>query len=218
MRTKTILALLSPLPLLSFVLNPVVFMRQEAKINQLLILSPACSVSNIEHGGKWTPDKEKSRQLFTITRDALKKFFPDSINNQHLATDSITQSKVDNFIIAVNNEITSDKRAAKYIVPDSIVSLFDSTRANFVLCTYTGGFIRTRKNLIKSYESSQAANVLFGYNRRPAESGSFTSCFIIDLARRNIAYFERKIWKEKDPTEKTTIDLQLSSIIHHFMP
>ncbi len=110
-----------------------------------------------------------------------------------------------------------DKQAKKYVLPDSIIELFSSSKTNFVLLTYNGGFIRSRKNLVNVYQRSEIANVLVGYGRRPLESSTFMSCFIIDLREKNIVCFERDIWEDKDPTNASTIKFQMTKVIKHLL-
>lgn len=78
------------------------------------------------------------------------------------------------------------------------------------------GFIRSRKNLVNSHQKGEIVDFLTGYGRRPLESSALMSCFIIDLRQKNILYFERDIWKNRDPTEARFIKLQLTKIINHY--
>ncbi len=82
---------------------------------------------------------------------------------------STTLLKIKNFIIHVHNKINTSKQAKKYILPDSIVNLFNTSKANFVFCTFNGGFIRSKKNLINTHQRNEVTNFLIGVGGRPLE-------------------------------------------------
>lgn len=78
------------------------------------------------------------------------------------------------------------------------------------------GFKRTRKNLVNTHQAAGIADFLIGFNKRPLESSALMSCFILDLKEKNILYFERDIWENKDPTDIKIIELQIRKIITHY--
>ncbi len=204
------------LPLLSFVWKPVSYIRNNIKIPHLLVLPPVSVIYEIKKGSNLQTNKELSKQTFYITSNLLKRSIPDSINHEYLNPDSTTLLKINDFITHIHTKINSIKQVKKYILPDSIAKLFNTSKANFVFCTFNGGFIRSKKNLINTHQRNEVTNFLIGVGGRPLESSALMSCFIIDLNEKNILYFERNIWGDRNPTESRFIKLQLTKIISHY--
>ena len=213
---KAIIILIVTIPLMSFDIKPFIFIRNDVKIETLLVLPPVSSVSVISAGSKQQIDSVLSRQLFYHTSTMLKKCFPDTVKTRYFPFDSVVQLKLLNWVSAVNKEINNEKRARKYQLPDSILNLFDTSKMNFVFCTYNTGFKRTRNNLMNTHQTSEIADVLIGFNYRPLESTALMSCFILDLRKKSILYFARDLWENKDPMDFNVIRLQLTRIITHY--
>jgi hypothetical protein len=213
---RNIFLVIISLPFSSFVLKPVFYIRNNIKIQHLLVLPPVSAIAVIQKGNKFQNDDELSKQTFYSTSNQLKKCMPESVNHEYFTPDSTKQLKISNFIVKINSEINNSRQAGKYNLPDSFVNLFDTSKVNFIFCTYNEGYIRNRKNLVNTYQKSEIADFLIGYSRRPLESSALMSCFIIDLRQKNILYFERDIWENRDPTEAHFIKLQLTKIINHY--
>ena len=62
----------------------------------------------------------------------------------------------------------------------------------------------------------EVTDLLFGGNTLPLESATLVSCFIIDLKEKNIVFFERDTWQNRDPTDMEVIKLMLDRIIEHY--
>lgn len=212
---KAFVLVIITIPFLGFVLKPLVFVRGDIKIDTLLVLSPVTHIAVISKGGKQLIDGDLSKKAFFNTGNWLRKSFPDSVKTKYFSSDSITLSRLDNFVADISRQLNSERQARKYQLPDSILTLFDSTEVNFVFCTYNIGFKRTRDNLINTHLASEIADFLIGFNQRPLESSAAMTCFILDLRQKNILFFERHVWGNKDPTDINVIKLQLSKIITH---
>jgi hypothetical protein len=195
---------------------PFQYVRIMEKIQHPLILLPATQISVIQKNGKLENDKAISQKVFYITLGELKKCIPDSIIPRFAPLDSILQVIIDNSIYNMHRLINSIKQAKKYAVPDSFVHLFDTSKVQYVFCTCNGGFMRNRENLVNNEFSGEVVGFITGFGWKPFESSTLTCCFIIDLKKKNIIYFERDVWKNRDPSDVRFIHLQLSAIINHY--
>ena len=213
---KTIIILIIAIPIISFNLKPFVFVRSKIKIEKLLVLPPVSVISVITKTSQQQIDNELSSQAFDAASSLLRKSFPDSIETTYFSGDSITMLKLNNFVGKIAKEINSEKRARKYQLPDSILSLFDNTKDNFIFCTINAGFKRTRNNLVNNHQASEIANFLIGINSQPLEQSASMTCIILDLKLRNILFFERNIWQNNDPTDFKILKLQFTKIITHY--
>lgn len=213
---KVFFLIIITIPLLSFILTPFVFVRGNIKIDTLLVLPPVTHISIITKGSKPVPDEGLSEETFFATGNWLRKSFPDAVQTKYFSSDSTTRPRLDKFVADITRQLNSERQARKYHIPDSVLTLFDNSKVNFVFCTCNIGFKRTRNNLINTYQTSEIAGFLVGFDQRPLESSATMTCFILDLKQKNILYFERDVWGNKDPTDINVIKLQLTRIINHY--
>ncbi|MEP7229195.1 MAG: hypothetical protein ABI691_03020 [Ginsengibacter sp.] len=214
MKRKFIFLIFS-IPLLSFILNPIVYIRSHAKIEKLLVLSPVSRITIIGKGSKQKVDSGLSVKAFYTASKQLQEIFPDSVDHKYFSLDSVQQEAINNFVIKLNNKLNTSNQVREYKIPDSIIHIFSTADADFVFCTFNTGFLRTKQNFSNSYQATAATTLIFGIGGRPIAFEAVISCFIIDLQKKNITYFEREIWKDRDPTEPEVINLQLTRVINH---
>jgi hypothetical protein len=212
---KTFILLLVAIPLLSFILSPVVFIRSDIKVDSLLVLPPVTQIGLISKGSKGPIDDGLSEKTFDITRDYLQKGFPNSVKTTYYSADSTSRAKLNAFVARITSKINSEKQARKYYLPDSIITLFDTEKVRFVFCTSNWGFRRTRDNFINTYQRREVVNFFIIPTGKPHESFASVTCMIFDLKEKNIVYFERDILENRDPTDIKVINLQLRRIINH---
>lgn len=213
---KVFILLIISIPLVSFNLLPVVFIRSDIKKNDsLLVLPPVTQIGLISKGSKAQIDDGLSKKTFDITRDYLQSGFPNSVKTKYFSADSLSQAKLDNFILTITSRINVEKQARKYHLPDSIVTLFDTAKIHFVFCTSNIGFKRTRDNFIATYQRREMINFFIIPVSHPHESFASITCMILDLKQKNILYFERDVLDNNDPTDIKVIKLQLNRIINH---
>ncbi len=203
-------------PLLSFILNPIVYRRSHSKIEKLLVLPPVSRISIIGNGSKQKVDSSLSSRAFYAASKQLQKIFPDSVDHKYFSPDSVQQEAVNNFIIKLNKNLNTKQKIIDYKVPDSILQIFSTVNAYFVFCVANTGFLRTKQNFSNSYELGTATTLLFGIGGTPIALEAVISCFVLDLQNKNIIYFEREIWQDRDPTEPDVINLQLAGVVNHF--
>lgn len=192
------------------------FLRSNSRIDKLVLLPPVSQIFIISKGSKLHLDSGLSETTYRNTSAQLLKSFPDSLSITFFSADSVARSKLSNFVITLNKKSLKEHQVKKYHLPDSIIKLFDTSKINYVFCTFNSGFSRTRSNLINTYQALQIVDVMTGTGLRPLESNALMCCFILDLKKKNILYFERDLWQEKDPTDISVIKLQLIGIITHY--
>jgi hypothetical protein len=216
MKKKLLIISLFVLPLFGFTQAPLTFFRSNTKTDKLLLLPPTTLISVISKGSVHQLDSELTQETFRHTLDQLKKSFPDSVNASLFRPDSVVKAKLFSFVNKFNKEIKKERQIKKYTLPDSILILFDTSKVNYVFCTYNIGFKRTRTNLVNTHLRMEVTDLLIGSNILPLESSTLISCFIIDLKDKNILFFERDIWQNRDPTDIEVIKLLLNRIITHY--
>lgn len=216
MKKKLLIISLLVLPLFGFTQTPLTFFRSNTKADKLLLIPPATFISVITKGSNLQLDSELTQETFRHTLAQLQKSFPDSVNASLFRTDSIVKAKLFSFVNKFNKQIKKERQIKKYTLPDSILNLFDKSKVNYVFCTYNIGFKRTRTNLVNTHLRMEVTDLLFGTNVLPLKSATLISCFIIDLKEKNILFFERDTWQNRDPSDMEVIKLMLERIIEHY--
>jgi hypothetical protein len=205
------------LPLLSIAQKELVYVRENVKINRLLVLPPVSISYAVNSGSKLQMDEEASKKMFSYTSALLQKGFPDSVKTSFFSADSVLQSRLHKFLSTIHKDVNNERRAKKFQLPDSILNLFDNTEAEFVFCTYNIGFKRSRNNLVNTQQTMELLDMLTGFGIRPLESSLLMSCFVLDLKQKNLLYIERDIRPNIDPSDHNVIKLQLTRMIAHFL-
>jgi len=212
---RNFLLLILLVPLLSFISDPIVYIRSHDKIEKLLVFSPVSRISVLGKGRKHRVDSGLSAKAFHIVENQLQKIFPDSIGHKYFSPDSIQRVAIDIFVIKANNKLLNSTQVSHYKVPDSIIQIFSTANANFVFCISNTGFFRTYQNLTGSHMAGAAVGLVSEFGWNPIASGSTISCFILDLNKKNIIFFERETWEDRDPTDPDLINLQLTRVLNH---
>jgi hypothetical protein len=161
-------------------------------------------------------NSELSQKTFEHTFDQLQNSFPDSVNATLFRTDSVVNAKLLSFVNKFNIQIKNERQVKNYTIPDSIVILFDTSNVNYVFCTYYSGFKRMRTNYVNTHRTMEVTNLFLGTRIRPLQSAAFISCFIIDLKEKNILFYERYKWDNRDPTDTEVIKLLFERIVAHY--
>ncbi|MEO6637492.1 MAG: hypothetical protein ABIN25_04405 [Ginsengibacter sp.] len=202
-------------PLLSFLLHPILYKRSYAKIERVLVLPPVSRISIISKGSRQMVDSSLSSKVFYTASKQLQQVFPDSVDHKYFSPDSTQQQAINNVIVKLNNKLITYKQIIEYKIPDSILQLLSVANADFVFCVANTGFVRTKQNFSNSYVAGTAVTLVLGLPGTPIALESAISCFVLDLRKRNIIYFEREILYDRDPTDPEVINLQVTRVVNH---
>ena len=213
MRKIALIAFIIILPLVTFCQRSVHYKRVEQKIKTVLVLAPVSEVFVIKLGNDLEKDSAHSITAYRNMANQLQKSIPKYVNKYYFKSDSVTRSTIIKLVIDANNRIGNNNQAGRYRLPDSIVKLFDTASYSYVLCTYNGGFIRDRKNLVNQHLGNQVMDFLIGFGSKPLASASTVSCFVIDLKQKNLAYFQRIISVNENLLETKAMINDLKKII-----
>ena len=203
------------LPLKGFTQNHVFFYRPDTKINNLLILQPVTIIAGIDKNSRQRLDSALTKETFRNTSMLLKKILPDSVSSNFFTADSAAAKRIANFAMKLNKKVKNARQVNNFILPDSVLNLFDTAKIDFVFCTFNGGFTRTKTNVVNTQLTMEVLDVLIGFGMRPLESTAMVNCFVMDLKQKNIFFFERDIWQDNDPTDVKTIRLMLTRAVMH---
>jgi len=214
MKRKFLLLILL-VPVFGFTPNPLMYVRNHEKIEKLLVCFPVSRITILGAKSAKLPDSSLTAKAFSAAEKELHDLIPDSVEHSYFSLDSAHQTTIDNFVINLSNKLVSSDQVSKYKIPDSIIQVFSAANADFVFCISNTGFLRTNQNFTNSYGAGEAASLMIGIGWRPVAYGATINCFVLDLRKKNIVFFEREIWKKRDPTDPTVINLQFTKVINH---
>lgn len=185
------------------------------KIQHLLIFPPISEIKVIKTHNKLETDTILSNHVRDGINIQVKSIVPDSIKSTQLKSDE-TQLQELSKAFADVIEIAENKFKPKVIkAPEFLLNVLDSTNQDFGLCIFNRGFIRTDQNQSNEYTKSMGLNffTLGTYAFVPNKSFSIIVCFIVDRRQKTFRFYDKSMWRERNPTEKIVIKSQL----HHLL-
>jgi hypothetical protein len=132
--------------------------------------------------------------------------------------DSLERGKLEeelNFLISSANNNRSIKDLS---ITPLIDSLLTANNKRFGLIIVQSGFTRTKRN----YGGQIAIGIAMGiltmgmYYQVPIKANSILYAMIIDNQNKSVAFFNKSVLKDKEPTEKENIMKQLDKVFEKY--
>lgn len=209
-----LLFLVMPILATALKIKPLYYERDQKVIRNVVILPPHSVVSSIEHKNKEQYSRSYSSESYTLFMKTLAEVvkIPDTLNYFLFRPDQETKAKINDFVFTLNQQMIEKKLVEKYIVPDSVLALFDTTYGNFFYCSLIGGFARNSENLAARRFGDEASEYWsLGFLKRHSyEAATLLTTFIIDVANKNISYFYRDIKYNYSPIDMKTVEMMLN--------
>ena len=192
--------------------------RKKSEVNRLLILPPITEISIINKGNNLEKSFTFSKEAAKEITNQVKNIIPDSIKFSQLITDTAQFQEIFKSVSGIIKIVEQRRTIKGIIIPAILLHLLDSTNQDFCLGIWEIGFTRTTDNYVKQYQKSRIVQVatLGGLNYVPNKSYSIMICFIIDRKNKNLAFYRKSRWRERDPIEKMVIRSQLHDLIMRY--
>ncbi len=225
---RTTLLILVLIPIMGFKLMPIEYIRAKVKIDHILVLPVQTVISDIFNNNESELNDSLSNATFETTTTLLKTYFPDTVSHEYFYPDSVQQSIINNAIVTIVGKVKTNQKAKSFKIPDSLIKVFEKSKTNYIFCISNVGFIRSYENMRKKYNEGQALQYVsplqglitnlpiipLGFT--PYKSSAIMAAFIIDLKNKNLLYFKRDIWPDRNPTEEIVIKSQLKDLINSY--
>jgi hypothetical protein len=162
-------------------------------------------------------DYPLSLEVYQEMSRIMKAQLPENVKVKTITTDSVMQRNILNAAQKIVRDIEKrKKRIKKVVIPEVLIKSLDSANEDFGFVILESGFARTYNNYINHLIYNRDPSLLLGMGTveyTPYKEGSMLIGFIIDKKNRNLAYYKKIFWQQRDPTEKIVIKAQLHDLM-----
>lgn len=188
--------------------------RSKSEINSLLVLPPFTLIEVIYKGNNRQTSIPHSKAAAIEIRKQVLTVIPETVAKAYYRSDSSQYEKVTSALSSVIGQVEKSKTIKGTIIPEVLFRIMDSSNQKFALGIWEEGFIRTNDNYALQSDQRAAARLFFGsLVRVPNKSGTVLVCFIIDKEKKNLAFYEKLIVPNRDPTNKFDTRASLRALI-----
>ena len=193
---------------------------KSVEITEMLKIEPFSYISLIESGNRGAYNDSISRSTQTVLNESLETFRGKlRLSSEEIKlTDSVARKRLEqefNFLIMSAERNRSIKGIPITPLVDSLLNANDK---RFGLIIVQSGFTRAKGN----YGGQIAKGIGMGiltmgmYYQTPIKSNSTLYAIIVDNKNRNVAFYNKSILQDKEPTEKENIIKQLNLIFEKY--
>jgi len=193
---------------------------KSVEITEMLKIEPFSYISLIESGNRGAYNDSISRSTQTVLNESLETFRGKlRLSSEEIKlTDSVAIKRLEqefNFLIMSAERNRSIKGIPITPLVDSLLNANDK---RFGLIIVQSGFTRAKGN----YGGQIAKGIGMGiltmgmYYQTPIKSNSTLYAIIVDNKNRNVAFYNKSILQDKEPTEKENIIKQLNLIFEKY--
>ena len=193
---------------------------KSVEITEMLKIEPFSYVSLIEKGNRSAYNDSISSSTQLVLNESLETFRGKlRLSSEEIKlTDSLERKKLErelNFLI-----MSAERNRSVKDIPITplIDSLLNANDKRFGLIIVQSGFTRAKGN----YGNQIAKGIGMGiltmgmYYQTPIKANSTLYAVIVDNKNRNVAFYNKSILQDKEPTEKENIIRQLNQIFEKY--
>jgi len=191
--------------------------RSVKDVKSILLVGPFTDVRTIVTGNKQEFDYSLSFEVYSEMDRQIRMLIPEDVKVKTVTSDSATQINILNAAEKIIKDIEKKRKAIKkVIIPDALLNITDSPKQDFCFVILESGFARSYNNFANHLLYNRAAVNLLSFGNIdyvPYKEGSMVIGFIVDRKNKNLAYYKKIIWEQRDPTEKIVIKSQLHDLM-----
>lgn len=186
-------------------------------VKSILLAGPFTDIRTIVTGNRQEFDYSLSFDVYTEMSKQIKTLIPDGVKIKTVMADSVTQRNILNAAEGIIKDIEKRSKAIRKVsIPDVLIKSLETANEDFGFVILESGFARTRKKYTNHLLYNRAAVILLSMGSVdyiPYKEGSMLIGFIVDRKNKNLAYYKKIIWAQRDPTEKIVIKAQLHDLM-----
>ena len=189
------------------------------EINEMIKFEPLSFISFIE---KWNNDiynDSISEYAQMVLNESLDSFWeilrlsPDEI----IMIDDIERNEFEQEINLLISMAENNKKKHDIPITPLIESLLNEFDKRFGLIILQDGFTRSKRNYNRQVALSIGMGILTGISgvstyQTPVKANSTLYAIIVDNKEKNVAFFNKSVLQNKEPTDKENIIKQLNAL------
>ena len=197
-----------------------------AEINEMIKVEPFSFVSLIDKGNMGVYNDSISKIAKIALNESLETFREKlrlSLEEIYM-TDTLERNELMDEIDFFIREAERNKKKKNHTVEITplVDSLLSVNGKRFGLFVIQNGFTRAKGNYGGQVAKAIGMGVLTGlvtgtaYYQTPIKSGSTVYVVIVDNQEKNVAFYNKSIMQDKEPTEKENITKQLQTVFKKY--
>ena len=194
------------------------------EITKMLKIEPFSYISLIEKGNQAKLNDSISNITKVILNESLETFSEKlRLSSQEIKlTDSLGRKELEEEIRILIMSADRNKNVQNIYITPFLDSLLSVNNERFGLIIVQSGFTRTKGNYIGQAAKGIGIGILTGvltgmaYTQTPIKSNSTLYAMILDNQNKNIAFYNKSVLQDKEPTEKGNIIKQLNKVFEKY--
>jgi len=190
------------------------------EVTEMLKIEPFSYISLIETGNKSIYNASISSQANTVLNESLERLTRQlRLPSKGIkVNDSFERKKLENEINYLVLSAERNRNIKNIGITPMIDSLLRVNNMRFGLIIIQSGFTRAKGN----YGGQVAKGVGLGiltmgmYVQTPVKSSSAIYAMIVDNKNKNVAFYNKSVLQDEEPTEEETITQQLYNIFEKY--
>jgi hypothetical protein len=199
--------------------RPLTSNRKRSEIDKVLIFKPFSRIDTISSGNSGAYSEESSQQVSAYLLESAQNAFPSTIQKQVLQTDDHEWMLIHHEINQLVSQVEAKQQIIDIPLSDKMIDILNKYNYNFALGSFHVGFTRSRRN----YAIEIAKGIGIGILTlglvvpTPIKSRSVLICFLVDKQNKNIAFYQKDMGQEWDPTDKKKINKQMTYLLMPYL-
>ena len=196
------------------------------EINEMIKVEPFSFISLIEKGNMGVYNDSISKIAKIALNESLETFREKlrlSLEEIYV-TDTLAKKELEQEMDFFIREAERNKKKKNHTIEitplvDSLLSVNDKRFGLFII---QNGFTRAKGNYGGQVAKAIGMGVLTGlatgtaYYQNPIKSGSTVYVVIVDNQEKNVAFYNKSIIQDREPTEKENITKQLQNVFEKY--
>ena len=197
---------------------------QSVEINDMLKIQPFAYISLIEKGNRDVFNDSISSNTKIILNESLEMFREKlHLSSEELnITDTHITEELKQEIDLLISSVQSNKDIKNIPITPLIESLLNTNEKRFGLIIVQYGFTRVKGNyggqIVKGIGIGILTGLLTGVSvyQNPIKANSTLHAIIVDNQNKNVAFYNKSVLQDNEPTKKENIIKQLNKIFENY--
>lgn len=198
---------------------PQVSTRKPAEVDTAYVYHMPSLIYSIDRGNRGNYHSLYSDSALSIRSQVFKEAanLPMQFSTLNFKNES-EKWFFDKYLNSVINFVESKRKISKFTLEDTVANYLQSKNVRYALITFQTGFTRTPSNYGKEVAKSIGIGLLTlgTFIPVPIKANSTIICFVIDVERKNIAFYRRKLI-QNEPLESKIIRKQIKVIMYSWL-
>ena len=194
------------------------------EINEMIKIEPCSFITLIDRGNRGSYNDSISNYSEMVLNEALESFSRDlRLSSEEIYTvDNQERNELEQEIDFLISSAEQNKKKYNIEITPLVESLLDEYNQRFGLIILQDGFTRVKGNYGGQVAKAIGLGILTGvvtgvsFYNSPVKASSTLHVIIVDNKEKNIAFYNKSILQEREPTEIETVKKQIMMVFDKY--